>query len=181
MRSRNKSLYAGCIVDGAPGVMPGAVFCVDFCGQNTNLTALQEPRFFSVTPYFNSGHTATQSITANGSTCVFFPNDLSNDIFEAVTTSGSGQYFQLKKIGNYRITLHVEVANNNNGLLTLEIKNSGNTTVYKSARGYTRFPIEFTMYNSNADNYYLLNLVSANAGTIYSDARYTWIEVEYMG
>ena len=106
---------------------------------------------------------------------------MDNAIFETLTTSGSGQYFRLKKVGDYRIILHVEVANNNNGLLTLEIKNSGNTTVYKSARGYTRFPIELMVYNSSADNYYILNLVSANAGTIYSDSRYTWIEVEYLG
>ena len=146
---------------------------------NTNLAALQELRFFSTTPYFNGDHTQTQAIAANGSVYIFCPG-VNNAIFQTAS-SGTGQYFVLKKVGNYRITLHAEIPNNNNGLLTLDLKDANNTSIYKSVRGYSRTPMEILVYNSAATRSYLLALTSATAGTLYSDARYTWIEVEYLG
>ena len=146
---------------------------------NTNLAALQELHFFSTTPYFNGDHTQTQAIAANETAYIFCPG-VNNAIFQTAS-SGTGQYFTLKKVGNYRITLHAEIPNNNNGLLTLDLKDSGNTSVYKTARGYSRMPLEIAIYNSASTRSYLLALTSATAGTLYSDSRYTWIEVEYMG
>ena len=145
----------------------------------TNLAALQELRFFSITPYFNVGHTTSQAITANGNTYIFFP-DINNAIFE-VANSGDGQYFTLKKVGSYRFTLHVTLSNITDGLLTLDLKNSGNTTTYKTACGHPKYPLDIVYYNATANTSFLLNLISDTAGTLYSDTRYTWIEVEYMG
>lgn len=143
------------------------------------MSALQELRFFTATPYFNIGHMTSQEITANGSVYVYFP-DINNALFQTAS-SGNGQYFVLKKTGAYRIILHVTLNGIANALLTLELKNSGNTTIYKTACGYPRYPIEIA-YNNTAENtIFLLNLISDTSGTLYSDIRYTWIEVEYMG
>lgn len=118
-------------------------------------------------------------MSAGGSTYIFF-DAINHAIFKVLSGSGNGQYFGLPKVGKYRIILHV-VATGGTSNLTLDLKNSDNSTTFKKAYCVSNDYLEIAINNTSTSAYYLLNLKSSAAVTLWADSVQTWAEIEYLG
>lgn len=146
-----------------------------FTELNTNLNN----RCITFLPYYNNNKDSIVNLTANQTTYIFCKGLSTNGIINVITNVGEGQYLNFKKVGLYRITLHV-ASNNSSDFFVLSLKDSGNSTMYKESHGYSKQSIEI-LYYVEQEQAFLLQLKSSTAVTLYSDPKYSWIEFEYLG